>query len=128
MTQTTNTKFTSPLTAGFFFGLISIGISVLTFNLPLPQRYIDFSSVAALLICVLASVYFIEMIVGAENFYRLFVSSFLTFCIAIVGMWGYLTLVEGNVQAQWLTLLSGGAIVCFIVAFLANLMRRQKST
>ena len=128
MKQIRNRKFTSALSTGFFFGLVSTAISVLTFNLPLQQTYIDFICAIALLICVLASVYFIQMITGAENFYRLFVSSFITFCVAMAGMFGYLELAKGGVQAQWLTLLSGGAIASFTVAFLANLMRRQKST
>ena len=128
MKQITKRRFTSPLTAGLFFGFLSVGLLILTFNLPLSRTYIDFSSATALLFCVLASVYFVDMIAGAENFYRLFVASYVTFCIAIGGMWGYLNLVKGDAQAQWLTLLSGGAVVCFIAAFLANLLRRQKST
>lgn len=123
----TNRKFRSPLTTGIFFGLFSTGISVLTFNLALPASYVDVISATALLLCVLASVYFITMMVETENFYRLFVSSFLTYCISIGGMWGYLALTKGEVQAQWLTLLGGGAIACFTIAFLANILRRQKS-
>jgi hypothetical protein len=127
MKQTIKKKFTSPLTAGIFFGLIGAGISILCFNLPLQQSYEDFISATALLVCVLASVYFLTMMVGAENFYRLFVSSFLTFCIWIFGIWGYLTLAKDAVQLQWLTLLGGGAMSCFIIAFIANILRRQKS-
>lgn len=113
--------------SGFVFGCGSALLSVLAYSLAMPQRYADPIVAAALLSALIATLFFVELKKGQDNFYRLFIASVLTFLCFTGGIILYFKFRFVMVEGEWLTLLALGVGTCFVFSVIAKALRAKET-